>query len=1147
MHTDLPPILESKLADFRKRVWIVKLLEGLLAGIFGFALSYVLVFALDRVMETPAWVRATLLALGAAVPGLGLPLKWHRWVWRQRSLEDAARLLRRKFPRLGDQLLGIVELAHFDDGNASRSEALVRAAMAQAADAVKGQDFSHAVPEARHGRWAFGAIAILVLVTAAAALVPAASRNALARWITPWRDVERYTFAKVEQLPDKLVVPYAEPFDVDVTLRKDTEWSPQQGTARIPGQPKVRTPLEGGGYELAFPPQKGDTPMHLSVGDVRKTVEVQPRQRPELASLTATLRLPEYLKYKSEPRQEVRSGSVSVLKGAQASFTATASRPLASAEVDGQPVQVADHTLTTNYKLCSTSTETRFSWRDVDGLAPREPLLLKINAIEDEPPRLSARREAQEQVVLDTEVVAFDLAIDDDFGVRRTGLQWQGVGINTPKDRQAKGEKTAAAGEPEKRSMETRATFCAAREGIAPQSLEVRAWAEDYLPDRERTLSPSFVLHVLSKEDHALWLTEQFGKWLHVARESYEREQQLHEANRELRALSAAELDRPENRRRVSEQAAAERANSDRLDAISDAGKNLVEQATKNPEFDAARLETWATMLKSLRDIASKRMPSVAELLKQSSSSAAGKSGQPQTAQNNPQGSKPSDPNAKPQSAKPGDNQAQAQNPNQNQNSSEKKSGEGQPGESKPSAPTIAQGPTPPPGAPKPAAPKDPNAKPKDPAPSIVDREGSFSKPPPQEADPNAKPKPPSQGGLTLPTTQMAAAPSKPKEKKEGEEPETPAQEKLSNALQEQRDLLAEFAKVADQLREVLASLEASTFVKRLKLASRKQMDVAKDLNTKTLDAFGLDDKKVPQEPAQTAAGIAAREAEESQTVRIIQSDLDAFFQRRSDMRFKNILDQMKKAAVVDGLAKLGAAVRENYSGQSISGAEFWADSLDRWAEELVAASNCECKGSGDGDSLPPEIVLKVMQILRDEMQLRDETREAENSKPAVQVHEHRKRSFALSNRQGEIARNTRGAREEVLMLDNGGQRFGKVVRLLSAVSQVMDEATLILEKPDTGSEAIAAETEAIELLLQARRPNPKGGGGGGDSPGGGGSDAAAAQAALAELGPGSAAETKPDVRPVGQSTGKAGRQFPEEFKAGLDAFFNALEGKGAE
>jgi hypothetical protein len=180
-------------------------------------------------------------------------------------------------------------------------------------------------------------------------------------------------------------------------------------------------------------------------------------------------------------------------------------------------------------------------------------------------------------------------------------------------------------------------------------------------------------------------------------------------------------------------------------------------------------------------------------------------------------------------------------------------------------------------------------------------------------------------------------------------------------------------------------------------------------------------------------------------------------------------------------------------------------------------------------------------------MQLRDETREAENSKPALQAHEHKKLALALSETQAGIARNTRGAREDILMLDNGGQRFAKEVRLLSAVSHVLDEATLILEKPETGGEAIAAETEAIELLLQARRPNPKGGGGGGDSAGGGGSAASASHAALTELGPGSAAETKAEVRPVGQATGKAGKQFPEEFKAGLDAFFNALEGKGAE
>ena len=62
MNTPLPPILESKLSEFRKRVWIIKLTEGLLAAVFGLVLSYVLVFVLDRFMETPAWLRGALLA-----------------------------------------------------------------------------------------------------------------------------------------------------------------------------------------------------------------------------------------------------------------------------------------------------------------------------------------------------------------------------------------------------------------------------------------------------------------------------------------------------------------------------------------------------------------------------------------------------------------------------------------------------------------------------------------------------------------------------------------------------------------------------------------------------------------------------------------------------------------------------------------------------------------------------------------------------------------------------------------------------------------------------------------------------------------------------------------------------------------------------
>ncbi len=1078
MKTTLPPILESKLADFRRRVWVVKVLEGLLAGVAGVYVSWLMLFVLDRFIDTPVWARWMLMLGGSAVLGLGLPLKWHRWVWRQRRLEDAARLLKRTFPRLSDQLLGIVELSRQED--TSRSERLVQAAAQQAADAVRDKELNSAMPTRVLTRWTWAASLLMLLFALAWFGIPLATKNTMARWLMPWKNIERFTFARIVPLPEKLVVPLAEPVKLTVKLDKETRWSPQGAKASLEGQPLIQSTLKDGAYVLALPPQKDDATLKLSLGDVREQIAVLPRARPELTTLAVRTKLPAYLKYQTQPVIEVRGGSLSVLKGAQASIEATASRELASASLDGQSQTVSGDKMTTSFSELAADAEKTMTWKDRDGLEPREPLVLRLHAVEDEAPRLAARRESLEQVVLDTEVVTFEVDAQDDFGIQRVGLEWRSVN-----DESTKGDKIAAAGEPEKKTLNAKATFSAVRDGVTPQTLEIRAWAEDYLPGRKRAYSAAFQLQILNKTDHALWLTEQFGKWLESARETYEREQQLHATNRELRQMKPEELDRPENRRKVAQQASAETANAARLGALNQSGRSLVQQATQNDEFDAQRLESWATMLQSLQDIALKKMPSVADLLKQSAGA------KTQTSQSGQQSQK---------------------------NSAQQLAN----GEQSPKSGSQSK-------------PSDEEQK-KANMPSIADREGSMSKPVEAKNDPNAKPAPPKPSTLKLPTTQMAAAP--PKEGKKAEEqPQTPAQQKMDEAIEEQELLLAEFAKVSDELAAVLASLEASTFVKRLKKASRDQMMAAKDLNTKTLSAFGLE-----KQPVKEAASIAEHEKGQSEVVRIIQSDLEAYYARKPELHFKKVISQMKEMQVVKALQTLGDKAALNLSGSSMIGAEFWADTLDRWAEEMVAASECKACSSCSSDSLPPEIVLKVMKALRDEMKLRDETRELENAKPALNTEVYSTKSNGLASKQFGIRQNVLGALDAIMQLPDGNQKFGKELKLLDAVMQVMDEAGTILDKPNTGTPAIAAETEAIELLLQAKRPNPKGGGGGGGGPGGGGSAASSSLAALADLGEGNDTASQVETRPVGQATGKAGRELPEEFKTGLDNYFSKLE-----
>lgn len=1168
----LPPVLASKLAEFRRRVWLVKLIEGVLAGLFGLAVSYLLVLGLDRLFDTPAWLRGMLLVLGAAVPGLGLPLQWHKWVWKHRRIEDAARLLQWKFPRLGDQLLGIVELARNEHSNTGRSERLVQAAMAQADEAVKDQDFSQAVPHAKHRQWGWAVGAAGALTLGGFLLINEAAQNALARWLMPWRDTERFTFARVEPLPNPLVVPLAEPFTLPVELQKETRWTPAAALGSISGQPEITSPEAEMSYQLNFPPQKEDADLFVKVGDVRQKIRVEPRPRPELTSLKMRMKLPEYLKYETEPESEIRGGSLSVLKGAQATFEATASRSLTTAEIDGKPARMDGDRLSSEAQTIDEARNVTFTWKDSLGLTAKVPLVLQVQTAEDQAPKIVARRESLEQVVLDSEVVVFEVSTSDDFGVKQMGLSWKGLDEAREAPR-TEGSKIVAAGGAEKKELAERATFCAAREGIAPQTLEIRAWAEDFLPGREHSQSAAFLLHVLNKEDHALWVTQQMGKWLEAARETYEREQSLHQTNKELRALSAQELDRPENRRKIAQQAASENANTERLNSLNNAGRNLVEQATKNPEFDAARLESWATMLQSLRDIAANRMPSVSDLLKQSADAKAdakmAQSGQGK-------------PGAEAKSGEPG----KPSDPNNNNPAESKPGSPGKPSDGK-SAPQLALG-SPPPSAPGEEKPADPNAEPQPPVPSIKITESTMNKPEPKEADKPGAPKPPGKSKFGLPGNSLAAAPGA-KPEPEPEEPESTAQEALKKGVEEQRDLLAEFAKVSDKLGEILASLEASTFVKRLKAASREQTQLASGISQKTLDAFGIvregshgtiaiaadepaapaktdaDDEEEPEEaPAEepavaknpdptpetfvtTFAPEAKRVARsQSALVKIIQSDLEAYAQRKPDQHFKNVISEMKKSRIVKSLEDVGDRAVTNLSGNAIHGAEFWADTLDRWAEEMVKAGKCSnCSSCKGGDSLPPEIVLKVMQALRDEMNLRDETRELENARTALKDGEHKEKASKLSIEQDRIEDHTTGAVADILALPQGEEKFGKELQLLAAVREVMAEASDILREPQTGAPAIAAESEAIELLLQTKRQNPNGGGGGGSDPGGGGGAATASSAALADLGPGSDAKSSVSARPVGQATGRAGKEFPEEFKSGLDAYFSNLEGTG--
>lgn len=918
----LPDSLRDQLLAFRRRVWSIKTVEALAVATFALVMAYLAVFLLDRLADTPAWPRWALWAAALAAAGI-VPLYAYRWIWRRRRLPQLARLLTHKHPQIGDQLLGIIELVA-DETEQVRSRALCEAAVAQVAREAARRDFRDAVPNPRHRHWAWAAAVPSLVALLLLALVPAAAANAWLRFLAPWRDTPRYTFAALQAVPDRLVVPHGEPFTFYVRLSDGSQWRPAEAVVQYGEQAPLTAALADGAYVFPLPAQIESGWLNVRVGDAVRQIRVEPTLRPELAAVLARVKLPQYLGRPEPLEKDVRGGSLSVVKASQVGVTATANRELAEATVDGKPSHPQGATIAAPPLLIDEPRQVELRWQDGDGLAASQPFVLSIQSRDDEAPSVYCTELPRQKVVIDIETLTFTAKAQDDFGVREVGIEWQGI---TDEEEESPttpvhGERILAAGGQDREQLEAAGTFCPKKLGIEPQPIELRMYVEDYLPGRGRVYSPPFTLYVLNAEQHAAWLAEQLNKWQRHSLEVRDRELQLYETNIELRDLPADRLDEPDARQRIDRQATAERANARRLSGLVTAGEDLISQAARNPQFGVGHLEKWAEMLQILKDISAHRMPSVAELLKEASAA-------PKLAANARPGTPGSGrPDGKPtsggqQDGSPGP-RGRPNDADLAANSSPDSPSDNQDSADSSKAPKVGEVRATPQGG---ASPPKSDQPPKPPVPTVADVESTQESQKPKAAEEST---PPAGGSpsLSLPVTTLLGG-------VQGGEESCPAGGKVEEAVRQQEDLLAEFAKVADELSRILANLEGSTFLKRLKAASRRETAVATDLSERAAGEFGALSVHVTLTTRKLLHDLSERQGKLAETVGTIGEDMKAYYERRRLTKFKTVLDEMRQLDAVGKLRQIGDDLPKE-TGLSIAQCEYWSDTLDRWAEDLV-------------------------------------------------------------------------------------------------------------------------------------------------------------------------------------------------------------------
>lgn len=1120
----LPVRLTQALLAYRQQVWFVKSSEALLAAVVGLVVSFLLVFLLDRFYDTPRAVRWLLLALGSLATTVGLPWAFRRWVWSLRRFDQLARLIRQTFPQLGDQLLGIIELSRRGHER-NTSGALVRAAIGQVDADLGKRDLSAAVPHPRHRQWAWTTGTFAVIGTMLFILVPTASRNAAIRWLMPWRDVPRYTFTQLMPLDDQLVVPYAEPFNFAATLRPESPWKPQSASVQVSARTHVKAALRGtSNYHFELPPQTAATTLLLRAGDRLDAIPVSPMTRPALEELIVRAHLPAYLGIQDVVTRDARGGNAKFVEGTVATLHAKATRPLATAMLNGQTQSVESDLIVTEPIRIESDSELELQFIDRFGLAPRTPTVLRFESEPDAAPTISLSQLKNHQVVLSTEVLRFELSGHDDFGVRSMGIEWDSAPNDGASLTKSAGEKLVSTGGPQQSTIRSVATFEAARESVGARTIRVRAFAIDYFPNRNRSYSPYVVLHVLSPDEHFAWITQQMTVWSESAKEAFEYELKLNQTNRELSRLSETELNSPAQRQRLSDQAAAERSNAVAVERLVSMGKRLVKEAARNEEFTAQQLEAWAVLIQQLQQASNDSMPSIARLLQQAAEGAPNSDVPPTQTPASPG----SDPANGPTATSSAPSAATKTDTSQG---AEAAASEHKPASTSPSAPDVSVQAPPQAGINR-RSPTESNQRPSEnipnPTPKPSDVESGFNQPDkPQEGSQT-------KGGLGLPSTTLRGGGEQ--DEQQQNSPKNASKTRVLRAVEEQQALLDAFQMLADEMSKLLQSFDNSTFVKRLKAAARRQLDLAVELNQ--VPSFGQSESSHPDETLSIRTQLAERQLHEADLLNVLQDDVLAYQERKPTDRFQRLINDFQTASAVRSLREMADIITGNGVGMATIESEYWGDTFDRWAEQLVGPPpphGPPPEGIQERPNLTPQIVVEVLRILDREIRLRDEVRELNQAATDLATSVLDERTDRLRQVQADLALKTLSVAESIEQLPQSEhEMMQKHIKRLREAEIVMQEVASMLERDQTGPETIAAISEVIEILLNTSRSSNS--------------------QQISKSTP----TTTPAIQRLGladdeasaeiidrtppQATGTTGRRLPEEYRYGLDRYLNVLE-----
>ncbi len=608
----LPLELRTQLRALRTHLWRVKILEVVSVVVLALLGLFLIVFLTDRIGNTPGSWRFGGLALWGSAALAAFAWTATYWVIRHRRWLVLGRFVQRWDRRSGDRLLAAIELAE-GTGTLSESPELREAAIRQLSRQLGESSLDQSVDVRTVKRFGLAAVILTGVVIVLWGMAPGASLSAAQRLFTPWRDVERYTFAKIEPLPDEIIVAHDEPATLSVSLNRDATWKPKIAKLRIhPQRKSLQAVKENDAYHFNLPPLRTPAETQVAVGDQRTSLSIKPVHRPGLTKLEGKVTLPAYLKL-PDREMDLTAGKAGLVPGSRLSLTGTVTRELANASLSGRldvPFTIEGAHFQVSGLEVNTQTEVYpLTWTDSLGLSSKESFDLRITPREDATPQVVIDAGVTSPIaVLESDMIMLAVRASDDFGLREIGFLWTAGGGSDEPEEGWVNHQPLRNGQPADEELGADVAFAPSKLGLEPQVWRVFAYALDYLPNRAPVFSPPLTVQVLSPAEHAALLQSQFRQVQEQLEEVAREESALMQRNEEL---AAEELDSDQ----LAEQRQAELENAQSLEKLTEQAKDVFQKALKNESVDAAALAPFADMLGAMQEAASQGMPSVANSL----------------------------------------------------------------------------------------------------------------------------------------------------------------------------------------------------------------------------------------------------------------------------------------------------------------------------------------------------------------------------------------------------------------------------------------------------------------------------------------------------------------------------------------------------